>query len=274
MCGARLPKTYPEYSSRKSKGIEYDKLIVRGSIGKAADYAHKIWTREMWRAIGLSILVVLLLGLPAIMTAALWEKPGSRWFMGVVDFLLLSWVFAATCRVWLDIVRERRIELGRAIASGFMHFFHAFYVLLWAAILTAMTTGLYWIWMVPIKWLNAPDSMVSDGLGQFLVVSWFIVLLLIILLPMYLWVILGSTLAICRAMDGKSSLWTAPVWAIKKIVEYHWDLFKIGFGQLWVQIIGVVICYVGAFATIPLSYITFTAVYEWLRLHGDDPDEF
>ncbi len=274
MCGARLPKVYPEYSSRKSKGADYDKLIVRGSIGKAADYAHKVWTREMWRVIGLGVLVSLFFGLPVGFTLALWSDYGARWVTSVVNFLLLAFVFAATCRVWLDVVRERRVEFGRAIASGVMHYFHSLYVLIWAAIGIGMTSGLVWLWMIPVRWLDAPDSMVSEGLAGFLIFTWFVVLLIIVLLPMYIWVILGTTLAICRAIDGKSSLWTAPLWAIRKIIEYHWDLFKIGFGQFWVQVIGVVACYVGVFATIPLSLITFTAVYEWLRLHGDDPDEY
>jgi hypothetical protein len=274
MCGSSLSRAYPQYSSQKKKSENYNRSIVRGSVGNAAGYAYTVWQREMMRTIGMSILAIVFLAIPLSITMALWDRPVERIVLVSIDFLLIVGVFAGSCRVWLDAVRERRIEFWRAIVSGFRYYFHGLYVLLWSAVAAGITSGLLWLWLIPVRWLEAPDAIVSKGFATMIILTWFVVLLVIVLLPMYLWIILGSTLAMCRAMDRKNSLWAAPVWAIRKIHDYHWDLFKIGFGQIWAQIIGLVICYIGALATIPLSFITFTATYEWLRLHGRDSDNY
>jgi len=274
MCGSRLAEAYPQYKKNRKKKETYIKSILRGTISDAADYGRAVWSREIYRLIGLMLLIILFFLLPAIITAASWENEGARVFWIAWDVILLSFIFAASCSGFLDAVRERRLEFWRSIASGFRSFFPALMLLVLLVIVIGAVTGIVWLWMIPVRYLDSSESIFSEGTGSLVILAWMIGLLVVLLLPMYIWLVIGSTLAMCRIVDRKSSVWTAPAWALKQIFTYHWQLFKIGLGQVFSNVLGLIMCYVGILGTIPLTGVAITSVYEWLRLRGPESDPY
>jgi uncharacterized membrane protein len=83
-----------------------------------------------------------------------------------------------------------------------------------------------------------------------------------------------TQLAIFRVLDRRSSPWFAPVWAINQIVHYHWELFWLVIREILVHIFGLVVCYIGIIATLPIAGLQNAAIYDWLRLNGDEPEKY
>jgi hypothetical protein len=272
MCGHKLAEKYKGYKSLKGKKTSYDKSVRRGTIFTAADYGHEVWQREMIRVIGFMLLFIIAMLIPAILTSAFWDSRGTRLFFAIGDIVLIAFFFGMACRGYLDAVRERRFEFWRTVSAGIMNLIPATLLLVLLTLIIMVVLGIVWLWMIPVKYLDAPGSLFSEGTGALFIFVWMVVLLVMLLLPVIIWLFIGSSFAMFRILDRKSSAWLAPIWAVRQIATHHWDLFKLGLGQLFVQFIGTVICYVGVIATIPLTGMVLGSVYEWLRLHGPKSD--
>ncbi len=271
-CGCRLSKKRRE-TGKEKKGPAYEKAVAGGTLQKAFDYGYKTWLKGLWLFIGLWLL---------ILVASLVFIPISFAFGGLLGpsltvlliFFFVAFVWAAVSRIYLDAIRERPISVGRGIVAGISRLLPSAYVLLWNALGFGLIAGFYGLWLVPGRLLTSIDSPIYSNVAENLLLLWQVVLFGILLVPLCVWLIVVTNLAMFRAMDRRESAWIAPIWAIRQLWKRLWRFLGIGFNQLLAQVIGVIVCYVGVLASLPLSGVSLAAVYEWIRLHGDDADEF
>ncbi len=274
MCGCRLAPVYPDYEKRRDKGNTWEKSIITGTILEASGYGSMAWQREVWRMVGLGIVFTVMGMIAFSLTSASIDNSTSLLFWQFFNFFLLSFFLGAGARVCLDAVRDRRVEFTRAVIGGFKNILPAAHVVFWVALAATVTIWLAQLWFEPVTYLEDNPDVLPSGPAAVFMMVWLLALLVLLILPVSIWLLIGSILAMCRVLDRKSNPWLAPFWAVKQIARNHWPLFQIGFGQVFGQIIGIAICGIGLLGTIPMSGAAFAAIYEWIRLHGENPDEY
>jgi len=273
MCGCRLIDVEGGKFGKFSK-TEYRKSVASGSIGKTSGYAYSVWLNSFWMMIMLSTITVVVIAFLVVATLTFPKKGGSLAVWIIIDWIVGSLLMAGWCRTWLDMVRGSGIMMSRAFGSALSNALPAMFLTLQFILVGLLMSGIIWIWFIPVDFISGPLSPIPSGFAGFLTFMWMAALLVLLLLPGYIWLTMGYTIAMCRVIDRKSGPWAVSIWAVVQIIEHHWDLFKIGMGQLWAQIIGVIICYIGTLATVPLSGVTFAALYEWARLRGKTADRY
>jgi len=270
MCGSRLA----QIRTPKTTDPKYDLDIVSGTLRDSFDFGYQKTFSNIWMLILGSILVVIILSIVVGSTAFWGSILGHYWIWILIDIPIIAVIWTASCRIFLDIVRGRGVDLIRGLGSGILNIIPAAFVTLLFALGVLIAAGIVFAWTMPVAWIDSPDSPVSEGIAAVFIFIWFIALLILILIPTMTWLFMGTTIALCRIIDRKSNSWMSPVWAIGRIVEHHWQLFWMGLSMLFAQLIGMAICYIGSLVTFPLAGLSTAAIYEWLRMHGPDSDEY
>ncbi len=254
--------------------MSYEKQFNRGDISDAVDYGHKVWGRELPRLLGIyflgSCLFSLLTGQIDV------DNPFTTKgiLLGLVEILVLAFLLGTSARILLDCIRERRAELFRGIVAGFQNILPMTLVALMLVFTLTAASFIGYLWMLPVSWLETKESGFSDGLTGILITGLVLSLLFLLIFPVYIWLMAWIPFASSRVLDRKSKPWTASVWAMGKLIPRFSRIMKIGYGQIWAQFIGMAVCLIGLVAVYPLTGLSFTALYEWVRLRGPDPDEY
>ncbi len=269
MCGNRLESK--KLAKKKSSDPTYEKAVLNGLLQEAYNYGYNIWSRLLWSFIGLTVLTAIFLTVFIIIILLFSSIPFLPQALCVLG---LSFLWCSSSRIYLDVIREKPISLARAIETGFMRMVPALWILVWLGIGIAFLAGFWWVWTYPemlfIKFESPLKTVALEGFFLF----WRVVLCTVIFVPVGIWLTIFTSLGVLRIVDRKGEVLQAPFWAMKQLWRRLWRFLGIGFSQLVVQLLGTVTCYVGVLASIPLSGISITAVYEWVRLHGEDADEF
>jgi hypothetical protein len=266
MCGNRLPARKLDLKDAKSS---YTNSVIGGQLQDAYNYGYNIWGRGLFLFIGLSILVIILGVLIVPITIAF----GPRVYIPA-NILFLAFLWTASSRIYLDAIRERPVSLARAIGAGFLGMFPALWPLAWIGLALLLLFGFHSLWMIPERALNSFELLKESPVTDLFVFLWRAALYLIVMVPASIWIMIFGVLAVCRIVDRRGSIWLAPVWALRQLWKRLWRFLGIGLAQIAAQGIGLIVCYVGILASLPLSGISLAAIYEWVRLHGDSADEF
>ena len=274
MCGTRLAGTYREYKKRKEKGWNYEKSIVRGNLDKAVTYGTAVWERELFRVVSLMIAVSVLGFILAGLNDAFAITPAAQIIWVLIDFYFFSVIVAGSHRGFIDVIRERRLEPGRVIASGFADSLKVMAVLIPALVFIAMLSILIYLWAQMLGMVDTSEGSITSTISSIFSFLMVVFLFVIIVFPGFVWLTEYISLAVCRVIDRRAMPHTAFLWAISKIARHHWSFMGQVFAQLLMQAIGLAICFVGLFGTIPQMGIQNVAMYEWIRLHGPDADEY
>jgi hypothetical protein len=270
MCGSKLAHIH----TPKKTDPKYESKILSGTIRDSFDYGYEKTFAHVWMLILGSIITVICISIVAGSTSLWGAILGHYWIWILIDIPIVAVLWTASCRVFLDITRGDGVDLVRALGSGVLNIIPATYVTFIFALVALIAAGIIYAWTLPVAWIDSPDSPVSEGTAVFLIFTWFIVLLILILVPTLIWLFMGTTMALCRIIDRKSNPWMSPVWAMSRIIEHHWQLFWMGLGMLFAQLIGMSICYIGSLVTFPLAGVSTASIYEWLRLHGHASDDY
>ena len=275
MCGSELAHG-PTLTKKQAKKDNYEKKIADGSLRDAFSFGYTVWLRELFGFIAGTILFLIsasiVWGLSHLVTGVF--GPLSILINFMAGILIVSFGWGVASRAYLDAVRERKVNLGRAINESLKNLLPVSFVCLIFAIGVGLTAGIYWLWTGPVMLLRVMDLPVSSGYFEFMLGIWVLVAGILLLIPAVIWLPLLTQLAIFRVLDRRSSPWGAPIWAINQIVHYHWELFWLCVQEFFGHVIGFVICYVGLIGTIPLAGVQNAAVYDWLRLNGDEPEVY
>jgi len=274
MCGTRLASAYREYKKRKEKGWNYEKSIVRGNMDKAVAYGTAVWERELFRVVPIMIAVSVLGFILAGLNDAFAITPGAQIIWILVDFYFISVIVAGFHRGFIDAVRDRRLEPGRIVASGFTDSLKVMAVLIPALVFIAVLSILIYLWAQMLGMADTSEGSSTSTIGSIFSFLMVIFLFVIIIFPGFVWLTGYISLAVCRVIDRRAMPHTAAIWAISKIARHNWSFMGQVFTQLLMQAIGLAICFVGLFGTIPQMGIQNVAMYEWIRLHGPDADEY
>ena len=274
MCGTHLAGTYREYKKRKEKGWNYEKSIVRGNMDKAVAYGIAVWERELFRVVSLMVGVSIFGFIMFVLNDAFAITPGAKIIWALIDFYFFSVIVAGSHRGFIDVVRERRLEPGRVIASGFADSLKVMAVLIPALVFVAVLSLIIYLWAQMLNMADTLEGSSTLTIGSVFSFLMVIFLFVIILYPGFVWLIVYTSLAACRVIDRRAMPHTAVIWAISKIARHHWSFMGQVFAQLFMQAIGLAICFVGLLGTIPQMGIENVAMYEWIRLHGPDADEY
>jgi hypothetical protein len=272
MCGSKL--AYSQYLTKKQSKENYRKKISDGELRDASGFGHQISMREILIFLGGSLLALVSGFIVWVITLIIKGGFGINWFTFAIYLLTLSFIWGAGSRMFLDSVRERKVSIGRGIGEGFRNILPVLFICIVLLIGVGLAAGIYWIWFIPVGILKSANLPLSTGYGEFMMGLWVVVAGLLLLIPALIWLPLLAQLAIFRVLDRRSPVWFAPIWAINQVVHYHWELFWLCLQQYFMHILGIVICYVGLIGTLPIAGVQNAAIYEWLRLNGDEPEDY
>ncbi|HDS30741.1 MAG TPA: hypothetical protein ENN67_06830 [Firmicutes bacterium] len=266
MCGKRIPTVK---KAALKKGSFYDKAIIAGEINNAFDFGYDTWSKNFWQLIGIFILAILISAVFVPITL-LFGK--AFWFPA--NILFISFMSVAFARIFLDIVRGFPISLTRAIGTGLMRMIPALWPLLWVMVSFLLMLGFFQIWLLAEKFLESFELLKGSSALEIFIFLWRTALIAAVLVPGTIWTLIFGMLAICRTVDMRESVWLAPFWAVKRLWRRLWRFLGIGMIHILAHVFGVIVCYVGILASIPLAGVSTVAVYEWIRLHGPGADEY
>jgi hypothetical protein len=272
MCGSRL--AVPRADDRKPDDADaYEKHILTGDLNKASDYGSSVWGKEMWKYTGITLLALAAFLILSSITLGMAVLSRKIAFLAI-DYFFAAFLLAVLCRLYLDSVRGRAVQLSRGIVAGWSRLLPAALMLLWVLIACAILAGLFWLWLLPGEIFGSMESGLLSGAGKGFVGVWVTVMLFQIIVPAVVLLTEGLFIGLCRVVDGRPGAWSAIVWTFHRMSEQPWLLIRVGIAQAWVQLIAASFCGLGLLFSLAWGGVTMAAVYEWLRLHGPHAEEY
>jgi hypothetical protein len=274
MCGVRL--SWTESSDGKKKETKpkktYDEDMRDGDWDDAMSYSQERWKTHAW-----PLAFIMVFGL-FIQVCFIIAASGTGYEKGIiysiVAVIVSSFILASGMKVSLSIVRENPPRLSETIIPSLKNLVPVgLTVLFFALMISLMAIAVGAITAPAVTIMDMRHGSPGEGIISVMGIIWIITTGLMVV-PVSILLISILLMAVARIVDYGKSPWTAIIWAIERVKDHMLKFVGAGIRAGFAQMIGMAMFGVGLFASIPNAGVIYAGIYEWLRLHGDDPDEY